>query len=248
MIDSARSYEFPIYRLFQHIPDLFLAINESVKEDLIKSGVKNEKILVGTISVDKSNFDTDINHLGYRHKLGLNEEHFVILRTARLAQNKGHRDYLYVIKQIVEKIPYVRYLLVGSGNLQDKLEKLTCKLGISQNVIFLGERRDIARLNLISDIAFIRGFGNVCLEHFSYGVPVCTFDTDGAREIIRHGVNGFVFPHGDIANMAKEIIRVINNRPKLISMRESVQKTISNHYSFQCEANIWQNAYHKLIS
>jgi glycosyltransferase involved in cell wall biosynthesis len=62
------------------------------------------------------------------------------------------------------------------------------------------------------------GFGIVYLEAMRFGLPVIAGDAGGPREIVRHGVNGFLTPPGDPAALARCLASLISNRDLLVRL------------------------------
>jgi glycosyltransferase involved in cell wall biosynthesis len=78
------------------------------------------------------------NDLALRRQLGLNENHFVIGKIARLFKLKGHADLLAAFQNILPQIPHARLLLVGDGALRNEIENQVRALGLQDKVIFTG--------------------------------------------------------------------------------------------------------------
>ncbi|MCL4501455.1 MAG: glycosyltransferase family 4 protein [Deltaproteobacteria bacterium] len=62
------------------------------------------------------------------------------------------------------------------------------------------------------------GFGIVYLEAMRFGLPVIASAAGGAREIVSHGVNGFLAPPGDTATLSRSLRSLIENRDLLARM------------------------------
>ena len=62
------------------------------------------------------------------------------------------------------------------------------------------------------------GFGIVYLEARRFGLPVIAGDAGGVREIVSHGVNGFLVPPGEAAPLARCLSSLIRNRDLLVQM------------------------------
>jgi glycosyltransferase involved in cell wall biosynthesis len=59
------------------------------------------------------------------------------------------------------------------------------------------------------------GFGIVYLEAMRFGLPVIASAAGGAREIVSHGVNGFLAPPGDTATLSRLLKSLLENRDLL---------------------------------
>lgn len=72
------------------------------------------------------------------------------------------------------------------------------------------------------------GFGMVVTEAFAQGLPVITTNRAGAADLVRHGVNGFIVPAGDVEALAKTLEWCITHRQELKAMRKAALETAAS--------------------
>ena len=70
----------------------------------------------------------------------------------------------------------------------------------------------------------------VILEAFTAGVPVIASALGGIIEIVRAGVDGFTFPAGDSAALAKRLRRLLEHPEELARLRPQAKATIEENY------------------
>ena len=80
-----------------------------------------------------------------RRELGLTEA-FVIGNVGRLCAQKNQVFLLEVLAELIKETPAARLLLVGEGEDRPRLERKAQRLGVSDRVLFPGNRRDVERL------------------------------------------------------------------------------------------------------
>lgn len=85
-------------------------------------------------------------------QLGIPEDAFVIGHIGRFEEQKNHRLLLKIVQHILKKHPNTYLLSVGAGSLEAEIHGLANDLGISDHVLFLGEREDIAELLKAMDV------------------------------------------------------------------------------------------------
>ena len=133
---------------------------------------------------------------GYRHlrsilirqrkrtELGIQKTDFVMVSVGELNENKNHQIMIRAMKDL----PYVKYLIVGKGNLDHQLKELSRELGVENRVIFTGFRTDVRDLLWASDgFAFPslrEGLGIAALEGMAAGLPVIGHDVGGIRDFV----------------------------------------------------------------
>lgn len=119
------------------------------------------------------------------------------------------------IFEIVQKEVNACLLMVGDGEERSKAERYASERNLLNKIHFLGKQLNIVDLLQSSDILLLpsqlESFGLVALEAMSCGVPVVATNTGGIPEVIIHGKTGFLAEVGDISQMAKYCLDILNN-------------------------------------
>jgi glycosyltransferase involved in cell wall biosynthesis len=128
-------------------------------------------------------------------------------------------DVLLQAAAIYEQaIPGIRTLLVGHGQLFEKLQSLKGELGL-QNVYFLGHQPqpEVARIYNAADVSVVPSrvepFGLVAVEALACGTPVVATDKGGLPDFINDSVGALV-PVEDHAALAEAIIQEVSRGTK----------------------------------
>lgn len=114
---------------------------------------------------------------------------------------------LDIILQAISRTKEIwKLILIGEGEEQDDLPELIRLLNIEDQVILTGWQNDpwqsakgISALVMASDFECLP---LVALESLASGIPVISTPVDGISEIIKPGVNGFLYPFEDIDGLA----------------------------------------------
>src|SRR5436305_12426521 len=120
--------------------DMTIAVSESVAAQLRHAGVSETRISIINNGVDLAAFETAKATL--RHELGGSK--IIIGAVARLAPEKGIPYLLRAPAVVLQQHPDVVFALVGDGPDRQQLEAETQRLGVQENVLFTGARRDMA--------------------------------------------------------------------------------------------------------
>lgn len=154
------------------------------------------------------------NDLQLRARLGLAPDDIVIGKIARLFKLKGHDDLFAVAPEIVRRNPRVKFLLVGDGEWRQKFERQAEQLGLRNNFVFTGlvSPTEIPALTGIMDILVHlsrrEGLPRALPQALAAGKPVVACDCDGAREVCRDGVTGFLIPPGDLPRLTARLLQL----------------------------------------
>lgn len=147
-------------------------------------------------------------------ELRKNEISFV----ARLDLKQKRQDImLEAFKLILKEAPYMKLVFYGDGPDKKKLQVYSEELGLSKSVEFRGVvkeiRKEIRNSKVFVLTSDFEGIPNALIEALSLGVPSVSTDCSpgGARELIEHGVNGFIVPCGNVKEIADKVLELLIN-------------------------------------
>jgi len=156
---------------------------------------------------------------------------------ARLAKQKKHTIFLDVARKIFTKWPTATFLIVGEGPLRNDLELYADKIGISQQVKFLGHQNNVMELYSLCDIVVhtssLEGLPNVILEAMFAGKPVVAFNSGGTDELIVSDKVGILIPQNNTDLLTEKIIELLDDEKKREEMGCEAHKFIVNNFSVE---------------
>ena len=137
-----------------------------------------------------------------------------LLFVGRLVPYKG----LSTLVRAADRIP-CRIVIVGTGPLEQELEKDIRARGLSDQILLLGEVENIRPYYLaceffvLPSVSGLEGFGIVQIEAMSMGKPVvCSDLPTGVTYVNIHGETGFVFPVEDDMALAEACGRLLSDK------------------------------------
>lgn len=144
-----------------------------------------------------ANFDKDkINEL--KTKYDLNDK-FVIGSVCRLGKEKSVDRLIINFREVLNKIPNARLLLIGDGPDKEELENLVSDLDIKSSVIFAGKVpiTDVQVyyqiMNVFSTFSTTETQGLTVLEAIASSIPVLAIKDDSYMDAIIDNKNGYLF-------------------------------------------------------
>lgn len=142
---------------------------------------------------------------------------------SRILKSKGVETYLEAAKIVKEKYPKVKFCLLGKyeTSMQDAVPKQSVEEYIKEGIIErFEETSDVRPFYEMSSIyvlpSYREGTPRTVLEAMAMGRPIITTDTNGCRETVNHGINGFLVPVNDKDALAMAMIKFIEY-PELIT-------------------------------
>jgi glycosyltransferase EpsD len=192
--------------------DCLITINDEDYECAVRKKLKACSIKkVNGVGIDLNKFkpQTLEKKKELRKQYGYNENDFILICIGELNHNK-HQDLLInVVNVLKNKIPNVKLLLVGSGNLMDQYKNQVKKIDLDRYIEFLGYRSDVPNLLSISDILVSasrrEGLPVNVMEAMATGLPLVVTDCRGNKDLVKNGENGFVIGIDDVYEFANAV-------------------------------------------
>ncbi|MBE9136096.1 glycosyltransferase family 4 protein [Nodosilinea sp. LEGE 07088] len=173
----------------------------------------------------------------------------VLMTVARLWSGdiyKGVDVTLRALPAIAAVVPEVKYLVIGRGDDQPRLEALAEALGVRDRVVFAGfvPTADLAAHYRLADAYVMpsqEGFGIVYLEALACGVPVLSGDRDGSADPLQDGRLGWRVPHRDPEAVAAACVAMLAGHDPRCQGAWLRQETLAA-FDFQAMAGQLQRA------
>ena len=152
-----------------------------------------------------------------RAELGLNEDHLVVGKVARLFHLKGHEYVIRAARRIASDCPEIRFLFVGDGILRGTFETEIAKAGLQEHFIFAGlvspakVPEMIAAMDIVVHTSLREGLARALPQALIAGKPIIAYDVDGAREVAIPHKTGYLLPPKSVDALADAIIQLARN-------------------------------------
>ena len=99
------------------------------------------------------------------------------------------------------------------------------KLGVEDQVIFLGNSIELNKILCYSDVFLLpserESFGLAALESMAAETPVISTNTGGLSEVNKHGVTGFLSNFGDVKSMANHVLNILESDENLATFKRN---------------------------
>ena len=249
--DRGTLHHFLSAKLFNFMSDFVITNSHYERNRLLKNGLLVSKVHTVHNSMYLSVLNKkDPSDIFEKYNIELNNGPIVGI-TSRLINRKGHIYFLQAIPQILKYFNKVKFIVVGGGILKEKLEIFTEKLGIKNNVSFVGFREDLEKIYPFLDILVVPSLyeplGNVSLEAMAFGKPVVASDTGGIPEVVQNGVTGILVPPKDYEKIAEAIIFLLNNPDVAKKMGEAGEKRVKEYFTIDRVGNELEKIYHNVM-
>lgn len=239
-------------RVLNKFTDAIVAASCAVKRSIVETEKIGEtKIRVVYNCVETSAFNPNSNNVNKRHELGMRPEDRVLPYVANLGPRKGHKDFLPAIREVVKIFPDVKFLFVGEGPLRQEIEKDVGRLGIKENVLMCGFRRDVAEILSIAEFyvhpTITEALGIAILEAMVMGKAVVASRVDGIPEVVMEGETGLLVEPKDPEAMARAIMELLGAPSRAEEMGQKGRQRALNCFSAERSARELEKIYEPFI-
>lgn len=137
---------------------------------------------------------------------------FDLIYLGRLTYQKDPQRLMRLCARLKEKRPEIRVAIVGAGELEDETRQLCRELGLEENVRFLGFQSNPMKMLSDSKVMVLtsrwEGTPMCALEAMALGTAVVSTPTDGMKDLISSGVNGYLSDEDEVlADAIENLLR-----------------------------------------
>ena len=204
----------------------------------------NVYLLNNAIDLDKFKYDEKVRK-EKRKELDISDDTLVIGHVGRFVEQKNHRFLIDIFNEVHKEEKNSILLLAGQGPLMDEIKEKVKKLGLEDNVRFLGQRNDINELYQAFDVFLLpslyEGLPVVGIEAQATGL-LCVFSDDMTKEIKILQSTQFL----SLNRKASEWAKIILDKSKLNCNKDTSKEMSKNSFNINAEANKLEEIYRKL--
>ena len=206
-----------VERLAGSVTHDLVCVGEVLRQQLAQWKIAPDEKLVTIYSgIEFAHYVAERTSAEMKRQLGMEEAWPIVGCIGRLCAQKAQHYLVEAVALLKEQYPHLRLLLLGDGELRSLIEQRIHDLGVSAQVVLLGERDDIADLLNIFDIyaasSLWEGVGRALTEAMYWSLPIVTTPVNGVTELILHEETGLLVPPRDAQALATAIARLTSDR------------------------------------
>ncbi|TYB32046.1 MAG: glycosyltransferase family 4 protein [Candidatus Mcinerneyibacterium aminivorans] len=208
-----------IERYTAHLADYLIAVtNMDIKKGLENNIGKKEQYRLVRAAADVDYF---VNYKNedekIREKYNIEEDSFIVTQMSCFKKQKNPLDFVKIAKKLKDRVDKKTYFfLVGDGKLGKKIKRKISEFGLEENVILTGWEDDVRPFISVSDVFTLtslwEGLPIAIIEAHLLKKPVVVTKVDGNQEIVRNGINGFLYTPGNIDNAVEKLEILYHNQ------------------------------------
>ena len=239
---------YPVEKYLSKYTSVLITINKEDYQFAKKKFNTKEISYSDGVGIDLNKFySVDTNKkIDLRKNKGFSENDFIILYVAEFIPRKNHKLIFDIVPNLKQRIPNLKIILAGKGELLDYYKKYCEENNYQDIVVFTGYTTEINTYCNISDVllmpSFQEGLPISMIEAISTGLPVIASNIRGHTDVIVPEKNGFLCNLKDSMSFYNAVIKLYQNldlrhaigdnnkkRAKLYSINNVLNKVIE-HY------------------
>jgi glycosyltransferase involved in cell wall biosynthesis len=184
---------------------------------------------------------------GVRAEFSVPEKELLIGVIGRLHPAKGHSDLFAALARLRKDGLKPTCLVIGSGNSRDELEAESKKLGLTDQVVFTGQRSDVPRLLAGLDILAMpsrwEGLPIALLEAMAMSRPIVATRVSGIPDVIHDGDSGLLVPPSAPEALAEALRRLLTDPALRERLGKRAYTTMRERFDVARTAKAYEGLY-----
>jgi N-acetyl-alpha-D-glucosaminyl L-malate synthase BshA len=226
LVGKDESYE-PVVSFSINQSDGVTSVSEDLKRETLEHFDIQNDIKVIPNFVDLTRFRKQPKE-HFKRAICPNGER-VLLHISNFRKVKRVEDVIRIFAEVRKQMP-AKLLLVGDGPERRRAENICQDMGIFEDVRFLGKLEAVEEVLSVADVFLMpsekESFGLAALEAMACEVPAITSNAGGLPELNVHGVTGFMSKVGDVADMVRNTLLVLQEDQLPIFKANAYQRAL----------------------
>jgi glycosyltransferase EpsD len=244
---------YPVEKYLSNFTDAMITINEEDYQ-LVRKKKFNIKhvFLIPSVGLDTDKFKKlSLSDKGaIRTKNGYTKDVFLALYIAEFIPRKNHAFLINAVKILQHEIKDFKIVLAGRGEKIHEIKALAQKLGVVENVGFLGFRKDIGEVIMMCDIGISvskqEGLPMNIAEQMYAGNPILASNIRGHKDLVEHQKTGFLFKDFSVDEFVEYFCKLYQDKNLFKSMSRAA-KTKSKKFELENSLKEMQNIYNQFL-
>ena len=246
LVGSHPSYKTAVEFSINH-SDAVTTVSNSLKNQTLELFNINKKIDVIYNFIELEKYPEVLHEECQRITIAENNER-ILTHISNFRPVKRTKDVVEIFYRVQQKIAS-KLLLVGEGPDLEAARTRAKELGIYENVLFLGNSVELEKILCYTDLFLLpsetESFGLAALEAMAAKSPVISSNAGGLPEVNVQGVTGFLSNVGDVADMAKNAIHILEDAERLKEFKNNAWQH-SRNFAIEEILPYYENIYKEL--
>jgi glycosyltransferase involved in cell wall biosynthesis len=214
--------------------DCFICASDAIRRMLTADGVPESRAVTVHEGIDLGRVDA-APKADLHAELWLPHQAPIVGNVAALVPHKGQRHLIEAAAIVIKKLPDVRFVIAGEGELRPVLERQIKEHRLEKHVFLAGFRPDILSVHKAFDLfvmsSVTEGLGTSLLDAMACGTPIVATTAGGMPEVVADGRTGLLVPVRDHEAMAGAIVRLLRDEALRARMGAAGEARVRERFS-----------------
>lgn len=212
-----------------------LTVSESSKKEIYQIGLSRKKDVTVINPGIESNLFKPAKKTSYPS----------IVFIGRLKPYKNVDVALKAFEKVVQKLPKARFVIAGDGEMLSTLKRMSTKMGLNDNVEFVGKVSDELKAELFAKSwvavqpSMIEGWGITVIEANASGTPVVAANVPGLIDSVVNKKTGYLVTPKHVDELAEMLLKLLRDT--------RTRSRVSNYALDWAEQFTWEKATKRLL-
>jgi glycosyltransferase involved in cell wall biosynthesis len=166
---------------------------------------------------------------------------------------KGHRYFLESALELVDKVPGIRFVIVGDGPGYPSLLQAVQSLGLQERVFCLGHRQDVPQILKTLNVLVLpstahEGVPQIILQAQLARCPVVATSIGGIPEVVHDGSSGRLVPPANSEALAKAIFASLKQQEQTLAMVDQAYQRAMRENTLSVMCSRTEAVYQRFVS
>jgi glycosyltransferase involved in cell wall biosynthesis len=228
-----------------------------MKQELVRFGVPADKVAVISNSTPlppEASYIPDTKK-AYRERLGLGPEKTAVF-VGRVAKEKNLDILINAWAAVHQEFDNAQLLILGEGgayrNVEEELQALTVRLGLSHGVHFLGHVEDPTSYLLAADVFILpstaEGMSNALVEAFACGAAIVATDIPANTTLCSHNEDSLLVPVGDVNALSGAVRKLFGSCSLAKKLGEAARRKAEEQLTVDSMVEAYLRAYGDMLA
>lgn len=216
-----------------------------------REGLGDQLLEVVPNAIDLARFTPRGRRARARAALRVVEPKRVVVTVTRLSRAKGVDLLVEAAARIRCVLPRTLFLVVGSGEEEERIAQRVAKLGLDARVRLLGERTDVPDILEAADLFVLparsSGQPDALLEAMAMGLPIVATRVGGVPELVNDGEEALLVEPGGAEALAEGCLKLLTEPGLGARLGRAAQERVRGDFGLGRTACRYESLYEKLL-
>ncbi|NLP11509.1 glycosyltransferase [bacterium] len=240
---GSRLYHFFEQHAMRHAT-VVAANSEAGRRFCLKYGIPASRICVINNGLDWDRLQPRRT----RAELKWPQDRPVVGMVARLFAQKDPITFLKSARWLLQRMPEVRFLLVGDGPMRQEIEDKVQLWNLNDRVQLLGAVTEVADYLANMDVVVLtskqsEGCANAVLEAMALAKPVIVTDVPGNSDLVEHGRTGLIVKPEDPQALGKALFDLLTQPDRGATLGRCGHEMVKRKYGIKAMVAAYERLY-----